>query len=69
MSINELFNTFANNLLPILLIAAAGYILSKFLPADSRTIGRIVFYIYTRLLVCMLLLTSQITVKQPATTL
>ena len=68
MSINELFTTFANNLLPILLIAAAGYILGKFLTVDSRTIGRIVFYIFSPLLVFNLMVTSQLNLKQAVLT-
>ncbi len=68
MSINELFSTFANNLLPILLIATAGYILGKTLTVDSRTIGRIVFYIFSPLLVFNLMVTSQLNLKQAITT-
>ena len=68
MSINELFSTFANNLLPILLIAAAGYVLGKALTVDSRTIGRIVFYIFSPLLVFNLMVTSQLNLKQAITT-
>lgn len=68
MSINELFSTFANNLLPILLIAAAGYILGKALTVDSRTIGRIVFYIFSPLLVFNLMVTSQLNLQQAVTT-
>ncbi len=68
MSITELFNTFANNLLPILLIATAGYILGKSLVVDSRTIGRIVFYIFSPLLVFNLMVTSQLNLKQAITT-
>lgn len=68
MSINELFTTFTNNLLPILLIATAGYILGKFLTVDSRTIGRIVFYVFSPLLVFNLMVTSQLNLKQALTT-
>lgn len=68
MSINELFTTFANNLLPILLIATAGYVLGKFLTVDSRTIGRIVFYVFSPLLVFNLIVTSQLNLKQTLTT-
>ncbi|MEN9563817.1 MAG: hypothetical protein RIR73_2061 [Chloroflexota bacterium] len=68
MSIIELFNTFANNLLPIMLIAAAGYILGKTLTVDSRTIGRMVFYIFSPLLVFNLMVTSQLNLKQAITT-
>jgi predicted permease len=68
MSFTELFTTFANNLLPILLIAAAGYIVGKVLTVDSRTIGRIVFYIFSPLLVFNLLVTSNLNLKQAVST-
>ena len=68
MSFIELFNTFANNLLPIMLIAAAGYILGKTLTVDSRTIGRMVFYIFSPLLVFNLMVTSQLNLTQALTT-
>ncbi|MBM3178868.1 MAG: AEC family transporter [Chloroflexi bacterium] len=68
MSLHELFTTFANNLLPILLIAATGYILGKTLTVDSRTIGRIVFYIFSPLLVFNLMVTSQLNFGQAITT-
>lgn len=68
MSVNELIATFANNLLPILLIAAAGFLLGKTLTVDSRTIGRIVFYIFSPLLVFNLMVTSELNLKQALTT-
>jgi predicted permease len=69
MSLNELFITFANNLLPILLIAVAGYILGKFLTVDSRTIGRIAFYIFSPVLIFDLMVRSQLDLKQAAATI
>ena len=68
MTFHELFTTFTNNLLPILLIAATGYILGKTLTVDSRTIGRIVFYIFSPLLVFNLMVTSQLNFKHAITT-
>jgi len=68
MSFTELFITFTDNLLPILLIATAGYILGKFLTVDSRTIGRTVFYIFSPLLVFNLLATSDLNLTQAAAT-
>lgn len=68
MSFTELFSTFANNLLPILLIATAGYIVGKTLTVDSRTIGRIVFYIFSPLLVFNLLVTSNLNLNQAIST-
>ncbi|HCR71146.1 MAG TPA: hypothetical protein DIW23_06870, partial [Anaerolineae bacterium] len=64
----ELFTTFANNLLPILLIATAGYIVGKTFPIDTRSIGRIVFYIFSPLLVFNLLVTSDLNFIQAAST-
>jgi predicted permease len=69
MSLHELFTTFANNLLPILLIAASGYVLGKFLTVDPRTIGRIAFYIFSPLLIFDLMVTNQLNVKQAASTI
>jgi malate permease and related proteins len=68
MSFTELITTFTNNLLPILLIATAGYIVGKTLTVDSRTIGRIVFYIFSPLLVFNLLVTSNLNFKQATST-
>ncbi|MBI2331005.1 MAG: AEC family transporter [Chloroflexi bacterium] len=68
MSFIELFNTFANNLLPIMLIAAAGYVLGKTFTVDSRTIGRMVFYIFSPLLVFNLMVTSLLNLEQALTT-
>ena len=68
MSFTELITTFANNLLPILLIAAAGYILGKTLTIDTRTIGRMVFYVFSPLLVFNLMVTSQLNLGQAITT-
>ncbi len=68
MSFAELLNTFANNLLPILLIAAAGYILGKTLTVDSRTVGRMVFYIFSPLLVFNMMVTSELSLGQAAIT-
>jgi hypothetical protein len=68
MSLPELFTTFANNLLPILLIASAGYIVGKTFPIDSRSIGKIVFYIFSPLLVFNLLVTSDLNLNQAIST-
>ena len=50
-----LLNIFANNLLPILLLSGAGFILGKTLKIDSRPLGRVVFYILSPVLVFNLL--------------
>lgn len=56
MDINALLITFANNLLPILLLSGAGLLLGKTLSVDSRTLGRVVFYVFSPILVFSLLL-------------
>ncbi|MCZ2127586.1 MAG: AEC family transporter [Anaerolineales bacterium] len=67
MSPFELFNIFADNLLPIILIAGAGFVLGKTVVVEPRTVGRIVFYIFTPVLVFNLLLTSQLDLSQALT--
>lgn len=68
MSINELIVTFANNLLPILLVGGAGFALGKLLPIDSRSLGRVVFYVFSPLLVFELMVKSELNLKQALTT-
>ncbi len=60
MAINELLVTFANNILPILLISGAGFLLGKTFAIDSRSLGRVVFYIFSPLLVFDLLINTQL---------
>src|ERR1700752_747181 len=60
MSLSILLSTFANNLLPILLLSGAGFILGKLFSVDSRTIGRIVFYIFAPMLVFDLLVQNDL---------
>lgn len=60
MSFVELFDTFANNILPILLISAAGFITGRTLEIDSRAFGRALFYFFTPVLVFNLLVTSKL---------
>ena len=56
MDFNSLFTTFADNLLPILLLSGAGLLLGKTLSVDSRGLGRVVFYVFSPILVFNLLL-------------
>lgn len=55
---NELFSLFANNLLPIFLVAVVGYIAGKWLKVEARTISRTVFYIFSPCLLFDLLVNS-----------
>ena len=44
-SLDSLFAIFVSTLLPVLLLALAGYALAAFIPLDARTIGRVLFYL------------------------
>ena len=64
MSLPILLSTFANNLLPILLLSGAGFILGKLFSVDSRTIGRVVFYIFAPMLVFDLLVQNDLKLEE-----
>jgi hypothetical protein len=68
MSFNLLFSTFANNILPIILISGAGFLLGKLITVDSRTLGRVIFYLFSPLLIFDLLLKSKLDYQQAVTT-
>jgi len=55
-----LLNTFANNLLPILLLGGAGFALGKYLAVPPQPLGRAIFYIFGPLLVFNILDQSQL---------
>ena len=69
MSFNELFTTFANNLLPIFLVSGAGFLLGKFLVVDSRSLGRVVFYVFSPLLVFDMMIKSTLNLRQALITM
>ena len=69
MSFNELLKTFANNLLPIFLVSGSGFLLGKFLTVDSRSLGRVVFYVFSPLLVFDLMIKSALSLQQALTTI
>jgi malate permease and related proteins len=69
MAFNDLFTTFANNLLPILLLSAAGFLLGKALSIDSRSLGRVVFYIFSPILVFNLLVHTELNSGEILTTM
>ncbi|MCK5646053.1 MAG: AEC family transporter [Anaerolineales bacterium] len=57
---NSLLQLFADNLLPILIVASIGYILQRTLKLNPRSISQTVFNVFTPALVLKLLLSSQI---------
>ena len=68
MSLADLFTTFANNLLPIMLISAAGFALGKTLHIDSRSVGRVSFYFFGPVLIFSLLTHSDLPASEIAKT-
>jgi predicted permease len=64
MPINNLLSVFANNILPIILLSGAGFTLAKLLHVDSRSLGRVVFYVFSPLLIFNLLLNNQLELKE-----
>jgi predicted permease len=64
MTLSELLTTFINNLLPILLIGGAGFLIGKFLVVDPRTLGRVAFYLFSPLLIFNLLLNSKLNFQE-----
>ena len=60
MSLSELIVIFIENILPVMLISMAGFVLGKTLQIDSRSIGRITFYFFSPVLVFNLLVHSQL---------
>ena len=56
---SDLFWLFANNLLPILLVAGTGYLAGKWLKVEARSISRVVFYLFSPCLLFDLLVTNR----------
>jgi len=66
MSINSLLSVFANNILPIILLAGAGFTLAKLLHIEARSLGRVVFYVFSPILVFDILLKNKLDLKEAA---
>ena len=64
MSFSVLAATFANNILPILLIGGAGFALGKTLHIDPRSLGRVVFYVFSPVLIFNLLLQNHLKLNE-----
>ena len=66
MLINVLLSVFANNILPIILLAGAGFALAKLLQIDSRSLGRVVFYVFSPVLVFDILIKNKLNWRDAA---
>ena len=58
---SDLITLFSNNLLPIFLIAGAGFVLGKLFKITPRALSQVIFYIFSPALVFRLLVHSQLT--------
>jgi predicted permease len=66
MSFATLAATFANNILPIILLSGAGFALGKALHVDPRSLGRVVFYVFSPVLIFDLLVQNQLKLSEAA---
>jgi predicted permease len=66
MSFSVLAETFANNILPIVLLSGAGFALGKLLHIDPRSLGRVVFYVFSPVLIFDLLMQNQLNLAEAA---
>jgi malate permease and related proteins len=66
MSFSVLVSTFANNILPIILLSGAGFALGKLLHIEPRSLGRVVFYIFSPVLLFDLLVQNQLKLSEAA---
>ncbi|MBN1538104.1 MAG: AEC family transporter [Anaerolineales bacterium] len=57
---NTLFSIFANNLLPIFLAAAIGYLAGKFLKVDTKSISNLALYAFSPCLIFTVLTTNSL---------
>ena len=67
MSFPVLASTFANNILPIILLSGAGFALGKLLDIEPRSLGRVVFYVFSPVLLFDLLIQNQLDLGEAAT--
>jgi predicted permease len=66
MSLSTLVSTFANNILPIILLGSAGFALGKILQVDPRSLGRVIFYVFSPVLIFDLLIKNQLKLSEAA---
>ena len=66
MSLTDLLTTFTDNLLPVMLLGAAGFLLGRALSIDSRSLGRVIFYLFSPLLVFNLLIHNSLPLNEMA---
>jgi len=66
MFFSTLLSTFINNILPIILLGSAGFALGKIMHVDPRSLGRVVFYIFSPVLIFDLMIKNQLKLSEAA---
>ena len=66
MSFPVLVSAFANNILPIIFLSGAGFALGKLLQIEPRSLGRVVFYVFSPILLFDLLVQNQLRLAEAA---
>lgn len=66
MILRQLLAAFADNLLPILLIGGAAYLLGRLLQVEPRPVGRLIFYLFSPALVFKLLIHTELPLSRIA---
>ena len=68
MDLSGLLQIFANNVLPIMLISLIGFFLGRAMHIDSRSIGRISFYLFNPVMVFSIMITNKLPFRELANT-
>ena len=66
MSFSVLVSTFANNIFPIVLISGAGYVLARLFDIDPSSLGRVVFYVFSPVLIFDLMIKNRLALSEAA---
>jgi malate permease and related proteins len=66
MSFSILVSTFANNILPIILLGSAGFVLGKVLHVEPNSLGRVVFYVFSPVLIFDIMIKNQLKFSEAA---
>lgn len=66
MFLSTLLSTFVNNIFPIILLGGAGYALGKIMHVDAQALGRVVFYVFSPVLIFDLMIKNQLELGEAA---
>lgn len=57
---NDLIEIFLNNLLPIFIVAGVGYLVSRFIDLEARTLSQLILYVFSPCLIFTLITQSEL---------